>query len=70
MFRRLLDAVLRRTAPRRESPPAVEGTHYTEQRETDRVGRLSPEDRKWEADSLQRNRDNRARDDAARPPRP
>ena len=70
MLRRLLDAVLRRTAPGRASPPAVEGTDHAARRETDRVGRLSPEDRQWEADSLQRNRDNRARDDAARPPRP
>ena len=67
MLRRLLDAVLRRAAPRADAPRSED---YAGDRETERVGRMSDEDRAWEAASRQRDRDNQARDGAAGPPRP
>ena len=70
MLRRLLDTLRRRPAPPVAGAPR--SGDYAGDRETKRAGRLSAEDRAWEAASLQRNRDNqnnRTRDDAAGPPR-
>ena len=41
--------------------PASRG--YTQDREAERVGRMSDEDRAWEAASLQRDRERRERED-------
>jgi hypothetical protein len=58
MFRRLLDAILRRT-PSSDAAPSPSVDHAGN-RETTRVGRLSTEERDWEAASQQRSRDRQA----------
>jgi hypothetical protein len=55
MFRRLLDSVLRRT-PASDAAP-LSSTDHAGDRETQRVSRLSTEERDWEAASQQRSRD-------------
>jgi hypothetical protein len=60
---RLLDILLNRPKP---PTPTTRSTDYAADRETDRVGQLSPDDQAWEAASQQRNRDNDARGEAAR----
>jgi hypothetical protein len=57
MLQRLL-AKLRRPVP---SAPAPAAPDYVADRETDRVGHLSAEDRAWEAASQQRSREQRDR---------
>jgi hypothetical protein len=63
---RLLDILLNRPKP--PTPPA-RSMDYAGDREADRVGQLSAEDRVWEEASRQRNRDNDARGEATRSPR-
>jgi len=65
MLRRLVQILQRHPAA---SPPAdpPAGRDYTQDREDRRVGRLSDEDRAWEVESQQRQRD--ARDDKLPPP--
>jgi hypothetical protein len=60
MLRRLLDALRGRSVPA-SAPPAPSADHAGD-RETSRVGRLSAEERAWEAASQQRSRE---RDTAA-----
>jgi hypothetical protein len=69
MFRRLLDTVLRRTPPPASPAPSPSGD-YARDRERDRRGQLSPEDRDWETASRQRNEENQARTEAGRDPLP
>lgn len=64
-------AVIAYTRVRGGSTPDPEtdpSRNYTDERETDRVGGMSAEDREWEAASIQRNRDAEERDTAP-PPR-
>ena len=64
MLRRLLDALFARTKP--PAPPPPPSADYAADREAQRLGQLSAEDRAWADASQQRNRDNEARADAGR----
>jgi len=63
MLRRLLDTLFARTKPPAPPPPSAD---YAADREAQRLGQLSAEDRAWADASQQRNRDNEARADAGR----
>ena len=67
MFRRLLDTLFGRTKPPTPAPPSAD---YAEDRETQRTGQMSQEDRAWEAASQQRNRDNADQTDVGGDTRP
>ena len=67
MLRRLLDTVLRRAKPTTTSPLAKD---YVGDRESERIGNLSAEDRAWEEAASQRSRETTARADADRASQP
>ena len=58
MLRELLSKLLGRT---KQPATSTTPTDYAGNRETERVGNLSDEDRAWEADRSQRNRDTETR---------
>jgi hypothetical protein len=61
MLRRLLNTLFGRTSsPKTPPPTAATAADYASDRETDRVGHLSPEDRAWETASRRRSDDNEA----------